>query len=52
VNSFRVEVDARELASQLQEALEEGTKVDAEYDKVTWVPKTRVDTTEQRIRER
>jgi hypothetical protein len=30
-HSGRVEVDAREPPSQLQEALEESTKVDAEY---------------------
>jgi hypothetical protein len=44
-NSVRVEVDAREPPSQLQEALKESTKVDAEYNLPTWVPKTRVDMT-------
>jgi hypothetical protein len=35
--------------SQLQEALKESTKVDAECDEVTWVPKKRVEKTKRRI---
>jgi hypothetical protein len=41
-HSVRVEVDACESPSQLQEAHKESTKVDAEYNLPTWVPKTRV----------
>ena len=47
--SVRVEVDAREPPSQLQEALKESTKVDAEYNLPTWVPKTRDNMTKRRI---
>jgi hypothetical protein len=34
--------DARKPPSHLQEALKKSTKVDAEYNLPTWVPKTRV----------
>jgi hypothetical protein len=40
-------VDAYEPPSQLQGALKESTKVDAEYNLPTWVPKTRVNTTKR-----
>jgi hypothetical protein len=33
----------------MQEALKEGTKVDAEYNLPTWVPKMRVNKTKRRI---
>jgi hypothetical protein len=49
-HSVRVEVDARWPASQLQEALEESTKVNAAYNLPTWVPKTRINKT-KRFRE-
>jgi hypothetical protein len=42
-------VDAREPPSQLQEALKGSTKVDAEYNLPTWIPKTRVNMTKRRI---
>ena len=50
-NSVRVEVDAHEPPSKLQEELEESTKVDAEYNLPTWVRKTRVNKTKRRIPE-
>jgi hypothetical protein len=43
--SDQVEADAHGPPSQL----EESTKVDAEYNLLTWVPKTRVDITKRRI---
>jgi hypothetical protein len=48
-HSVRVKVDAREPPSQLQEGRKESTKVDAEYNLPTWVPKTRVNKTKRRI---
>jgi hypothetical protein len=45
----RVEADTRGPPSQPQEALEKSTKVDAEYDVVTWVPKIRVNMTKRRV---
>jgi hypothetical protein len=41
--------DAREPPSQLQEALKKSTKVDAEYNLQTWIPKTRVNKTKRHI---
>jgi hypothetical protein len=49
VYSGQVELDARGPPSQLQEALKESAKVDAEYNFPTWVPKTRVNMTKRRI---
>ena len=48
-HSVRAEVDALEPPFQLQEAFKESTKVDAEYNLPTWVPKTRVNMTKRRI---
>jgi hypothetical protein len=49
LNMEWVEADARGPPSQLQEALKEITKVDAENSLPTWVPKTRVNMTKRRI---
>jgi hypothetical protein len=48
-HSVQVEVHAREPPSKLQEAFKESTKVDAEYNLPTWVPKTGVNKTKRRI---
>jgi hypothetical protein len=49
-HSGRVEADARGPPSQLEEALKESTKVDAEYNLLTWVPTNmKVNMTIQRI---
>ena len=45
-----VKVDTCGPPSQLQQALKENTKVDAEYDEITGVPKTRANKTKQRVR--
>ena len=42
-------MDACEPSSQLQESLKESTKVKAEYNLLTRVPKTRVNKTKRRI---